>query len=165
MITCGTCCAHLRQCNMLTYVHFWVKCRSIRSWGSKLFCGNDSALSPSLPPIRTSWRRSNWPSTFSEHRSFPLWAAAPKDRCPVGHRGEFSDVGLSLYPPPTLFKSLFGLVKPWISPPRPFQTLQLIKSPLKTLNWLSECPLRTSGSSHICSKGHWPFGATVEPRL
>ena len=35
-----------------------------------------------------------------------FWAAAPKGRCPVGHRGDFPDVRTSVRPPPRSILSL-----------------------------------------------------------
>ena len=38
---------------------------------------------------------------FSSYiESHPFWAAAPKGRCPVGHRGEFPDVRTSVHTSP-----------------------------------------------------------------
>ena len=78
---------------------------------------------------------------LSHLRKFsPFWAAAPKDRCPVGHRGEFSDVRPSVLPsicpPPhwpfwpqiSPLRPDFGLLNPQISPPRPQSSPSSLKS-------------------------------------
>ena len=38
------------------------------------------------------------PHGDSRHYWYAFWAAAPKGQCPVGHRGEFSEVRLSVRP-------------------------------------------------------------------
>ena len=71
----------------------------------------------------------------------PFWAAAPKGRCPVGHRGEFPDVRPSVRPsfrtsPPrwpfwpqiSPLRPDFGLLIPQISPPRPQSSPNSLKS-------------------------------------
>ena len=69
-------------------------------------------------------------------------AAAPKGRCPVGHRGEFPYVRPSVRPsvrtspPPRPLWPKSGSFRPEISPMRPKSTLSDLKSPLQVQNWL-----------------------------
>ena len=57
--------------------------------------------------------------------SIPFWAAAPKGRCPVGHRGEFPDVrpyvrpSIRPSPPEAPLRSQISPLGPQISPLRP----------------------------------------------
>ena len=62
-------------------------------------------------------------------------AAAPKGRCPVGHRGEFLYIHLYVRPsvrtsPPRPLWPKSGSFRPEISPMRPKSTLSDLKSPL-----------------------------------
>ena len=56
------------------------------------------------------------------NKTFAFWAAAPKGRCPVGHRGEFPYVRPYVPPPPKLLKPLRPQIwplRPQIQPLRP----------------------------------------------
>merc|ERR1711911_452784 len=95
--------------------------------------------------VRRSTRRTYWPT-------WPcFWAAAPKGRCPVGHRGEFPDVRpsvrLSFRPSPPGWPSRphiltlrpdLGPLSPQISPPG-------LKSALQASNQLSRHQISSPG--------------------
>ena len=49
-------------------------------------------------PIRPAVREAVHYGKKSDILQLPFWAAAPKGRCPVGHRGEFPDVRTSVRP-------------------------------------------------------------------
>ena len=64
-----------------------------------------------------------------------FWAAAPKGRCPVGHRGEFPDVRISIRPS---VRPQISPLRPQISPFRPIISLLRPKTqPSKIQNQLS----------------------------
>ena len=115
----------------------------------------------------------------------PFWAAAPKGRCPVEHRGEFRDVRPSVLPsvlpsvpPPWPLKpqvcSLrpdFGPLSPQISPFRPQFSPRELKSALQT-SYLPSRPqisppdpkLALQASNQLFRPRIWPLGLKPAPK-
>ena len=67
----------------------------------------------------------------------PFWASAQKGRCPVGNRGEFKSLHLSVCPSictfPRPFKSWSGAFRPEISSNRPKSTYSNVQSKITPL--------------------------------
>ena len=62
------------------------------SYRTSALWGRCPALTPILQLITPSRASGTADHVRSLDDLFPFWAAAPKGRCPVGHRGEFPDV-------------------------------------------------------------------------
>ena len=92
--------------------------------------------------------------------SLPFWAAAPKGRCPVGHRGEFPYVRTSVR---KLMKNEKNVKFPLNNMATDEKMKKKRKTPIKYHGKLLQrpqiCPLRTYGNSPLCPTGHRPFGA------
>ena len=100
-------------------------------------------------------------SLFSCHCSF-FWAAAPKGRCPVGHRGEPLRTSVRTYvpPPEAPLRPQISPLKPKISPLRPkISRLRPKISSSRPLISLVRTDVRNG--SPLCPTGHRPFGAAA----
>ena len=105
----------------------------------------------------------------------PFWAAAPKGRCPVGHRGEFPDVRPSVRPsfrpsfrpsPPPGWPSWLHILtlRPDSGPLSPQISSPGLKSALKASNQLSRPQISSQGIKSALQASNLPPDLKSNPQ-